>query len=92
MVVDYMEESDDEQQQCIGRNLCNCFYGEEEDEEFFTNRVIRKIKSLVACAKSSEGEKNLVTKTTEIVEKDKMYMRRDDSRLETLVDELVAIG
>ncbi|CAA7046148.1 unnamed protein product [Microthlaspi erraticum] len=99
MVRNYMEDPDSGKKHCRGRNGCNnCFSGSgsgsdsdtdssEEDEESSFSEFLRTVKNLLLCATVSEGERNLVTKATEIVEKN-----NHDSQLQTLVDELVALG
>ncbi|KAG7628491.1 hypothetical protein AtNW77_Chr3g0210291 [Arabidopsis thaliana] len=94
MVQNYIEDPDSEKQsKCIVRNRCNCFSGsgtdssdEDDEESSSSRRVLRSLKSLLLCANVSE--RDLETKTTEIVEREV----EDKSRLKNVVDELVALG
>ncbi|ESQ45012.1 hypothetical protein EUTSA_v10010913mg [Eutrema salsugineum] len=93
LVQNYMEDPDSGEQRCGGRNSCNnCFSGSgtdssSEKEYSSSGGFLRSVKNLLLCANISEGERDLVQKTTEIVEKN-----NHDSKLQTLVDELVALG
>lgn len=102
LVRNYMEESqNDKQQQSskYGRNRCNCFNGngnESSDDEFdlFSESVngglagnkVDALKSLIPCA--SAVERNLLTETAMIVEKNK---RKADLR-KIVSDGLSSLG
>jgi uncharacterized protein (TIGR01615 family) len=91
MVQNFLEEynNNNEKVKC-GRNRCNCFNGknnESSDDEFDVFGTTESInigdatdflKSLIPCA--NVAEKNLLTETAMIVEKNKNVKRKDDLR------------
>ncbi|CAH2064134.1 unnamed protein product [Thlaspi arvense] len=85
LVQNYMEDPDSGKQRCGGPDSCDtCF-----DEEFYsTRRILRRLKNLLLCTHIPEGERDLMIKTREIVEKE----NNEDSQMRVVLDELVALG
>ncbi|KAI3449702.1 hypothetical protein Pfo_006367 [Paulownia fortunei] len=98
MVQNFIEESNEKQQQKCGRKKCNCFNGnctESSDEEpdsynsSFTH-ACDVLKSLVPCL--SVSERNLLADTAKIVERNKISKRKDGFCRKIVADGLIALG
>ncbi|XP_024005903.1 uncharacterized protein LOC112082436 [Eutrema salsugineum] len=100
MVQNYMEETNEKQGR-NGRNRCNCFNGntndDSSDDEFdlfgfsvdSLNDAYDHFKSLIPCA--SVTERNLLADVAKIVEKNKSIKRKVDLR-KIVVDGLSSLG
>lgn len=101
MVQSYMEGSNERQASRNGRNRCNCFNGnnndDSSDDEFDLfgcsvesfNDAYDHFKSLIPCA--SAVEMNLLADAGKILEKNKSVKRKDDLR-KLVVDGLSSLG
>ncbi|KAK9289111.1 hypothetical protein L1049_017584 [Liquidambar formosana] len=96
MVQNFIEESNEKQSAAkCGRNRCNCFNGninDSSDDEFDVwsgfgdsntsaaalGDACEMLKSLIPC--TSVAERNLLADTAKIVDKNKIYKRKDDLR------------
>ncbi|XP_044501463.1 uncharacterized protein LOC123222651 [Mangifera indica] len=106
MVQNFIEENNEKQQSSAvrcGRSRCNGFNGscsdssEDELDSYFgdtnlasSGETYEILKSLVPC--TSVYEKNLLTDTAKIVEKNKICKRRDDNCRKIVTDGLLALG
>ncbi|PIN12843.1 hypothetical protein CDL12_14543 [Handroanthus impetiginosus] len=98
MVQNFIEDSNEKQQQRCGRNRCNCFNGnstdtsDDEPESYkssFTH-ACDALKSLVPCLCVSE--RNLLADTAKIVERNKIIKRKDGFCRKIVADGLMALG
>lgn len=98
MVQNFMEESNDKQQQRCGRNKCICFNGnctDLSDDELdsynsSSSHAYDTLKSLVPCVCVSE--RNLLADTAKIIERHKINKRKDGFCRKTVADGLTALG
>jgi uncharacterized protein (TIGR01615 family) len=107
MVQNFIEETNEKQSAAkCGRNRCNCFNGgsndSSDDELNFTINAFGEsiptasfgdfsdsLKSLISC--SSVTERNLLTDTSKIVEKNNNCKRKDELRI-IVTDSLIVLG
>ncbi|XP_010521127.1 PREDICTED: uncharacterized protein LOC104800024 isoform X2 [Tarenaya hassleriana] len=103
MVQNFIEDNNNNnsEKQRYGRNHCSCFSGsgtDSSDDEWepvgggfnSSGEACETLKSLVLC--TSICERNLLTETAKIVEKNKNLKRKDESSWKLLADGLVGLG
>ncbi|KAI4301178.1 hypothetical protein L6164_034484 [Bauhinia variegata] len=107
MVQNFIEENHEKHPASVrcGRNRCNCFNGncddssDDESDAFggfgdsnysSTGEASEALKGLVTCA--SISERNLLADTANIVEKNKIFKRKDDFCRKIVTDGLLVLG